>query len=113
MKTEVRDKVLVVTLAQQDMADPVSVHADFERFILQEGYRRISVDLSQIAEMQSLQLGCLVGLHLLAYENAVILTFDNISTKVRMLFKLLGIETLLSLHSYRPDEPGSPGRAGS
>jgi anti-anti-sigma regulatory factor len=99
MKIEKQGNLLVVSLVQKDMADPIGLHAEFERLILEEGYRRISVDLAGVRDMQSLQLGCLVGLHLLAYENATVLTFDNVAPRVRMLFKLIGLETLLEYHT--------------
>jgi anti-anti-sigma regulatory factor len=98
MKNEKRGNVLIVSLNQKDMADPIGLHSEFERLIMEEGFRRITVDLSGVKDMQSLQLGCLVGLHLLAYENATILTFENVSPRVRMLFKLIGIDTLLEYH---------------
>jgi anti-anti-sigma regulatory factor len=109
MKIEKQGNLLVVTLIQKDMADPIGLHAEFERLILEEGYRRIGIDLAGVRDLQSLQLGCLVGLHLLAYENATILTFDNVSQRVRMLFKLIGLETLLEFHSPQGQKkkPGS------
>ena len=104
MKTEKQDNRLVVRISKKDMLDPISVHAEFEKLIVDENYRRIAIDLSEVTEMHSLQLGCLVGLHLLAYENAALLAFENVAPKIRMLFKLIGIETLLEYHS----DPGLP-----
>jgi len=97
-----RGRTRVIVLDKEDMADSVLVHANIEHIIVEEGARFIAIDLAAVKEMQSLQLGCLVGLHLLAYENATILTFENVSERLRMLFGLLGIETLLEYHGV-PD----------
>ena len=102
MKIERQGQEIVVQLSQDDLADPVALHAAFEQLILEEGARRLAVDLGTVTDMQSLQLGALVALHLLAYENAAMMRFVNVSEKIKMLFKLLGIDTLLEFHYGRP-----------
>jgi len=101
MKTSKEKNIFVVELTSKDLADPVSLNEAFERFILEQEERRIVVDLSGIEYLTSLQIGAVVGLHIMAYENVTICKFAGMSEKVKMLFRLLGIDTLIEMHYGR------------
>jgi anti-anti-sigma regulatory factor len=95
------DGVLHVRLTEGDIASPVDLHQAFEKFIIHEGDRRIVVDLSDVRALTSLMIGTLVSLHLLAYENVVVLTFENMHPRITALFKLIGVDKLMELHYGR------------
>ena len=109
MESRRTDGVLHVRPSERDIADPVSLHDAFEDFILREGERRIAVDLSDVHALTSLMIGALVSLHILAYENVVVLTFEKMNPKIENLFKLLGIDKLLEWH-YESHHGGRVGR---
>ncbi len=106
------DGVLHVKLGEEEIASPVDLHDAFEDFIFNRAERRIVVDLSDVHSLTSLMIGALVSLHLLAYENVVVLTFENTHPKIRALFKLIGVDKLMESHYGRAASPGAPGVDG-
>ncbi len=99
------DGVLHVKLNEKEIASPVDLHGVFEDLIFQQGERRIVVDLSDVHMLTSLMIGALVSLHLLAYENVVILTFEHVHPKIRTLFRLIGVDRLMESHYARAAPP--------
>ncbi len=102
--------VLRVTLSQADLARPDDmgkVYGTFENLILERGERRIIVDLSGVTMLTSLMIGTLVSLHLMAYENVVVLTFENVHEKIRTLFKLIGVDRLIEAHYPKQQQEGN------
>jgi hypothetical protein len=51
--------------------------------------------------MNSSQIGAVVGLHVLAYENLAVVKFVGINERIAGLFKLVGVDTLLDMHYAR------------
>lgn len=102
-----RDGILFVKLDPRDLERPVEVYSAFEEFILDRGERRITVDLSEVTMLTSLMIGTLVSLHLLAYENVVMLSFEGMHKKITTLFKLIGVDNLIRAH-YPSSDP-APG----
>lgn len=98
--------VLFVKLTEQDLNRPVELHAAFEDLIFNEGERRIIVDLSDVSMLTSLMIGTLVSLHLLAYENVVVLNFQGMHEKILALFRLIGVDKLIEAH-YSPPRTGT------
>lgn len=93
--------VLLVRLTGADLADPVALHKRFEELIIHESERRLVADLSAVSYMNSMQIGAVVGLHLLAYENLAVMKFVGLRPRIQDLFKLLGVDTLLDMHYAR------------
>ena len=92
------DGVIHVKLDQEDLESPVDVYAAFEELIFDRGERRVVVDLSEVTMLTSLMIGTLVSIHLLAYENVVILAFENMHEKIATLFRLIGVDSLVDAH---------------
>ena len=105
--------VLVVELTEGDLKDPVVLNSEFEEMIVEEEERKILVDLSAVKMMTSLMIGAVVSIHTVAYENVAILKFTGLSEKVRMLFRLLGIDKLIEMHYGRNEALGKMGRTRS
>ena len=102
------DGVVHVKLDQTDLENPVDVYAAFEELIFDRGERRVVVDLSEVTMLTSLMIGTLVSIHLLAYENVVILAFENMHEKIATLFRLIGVDSLVDAHY--PSAGAAPGR---
>jgi len=103
-----QDGVVRVKLDRTDLESPVDVYAAFEELIFDRGERRIVVDLSEVTMLTSLMIGTLVSIHLLAYENVVVMSFENMHEKIVTLFRLIGVDSLVDAHY--PSTPRAPGR---
>jgi len=96
-----RGGITLVRVTGADLADPVSLHKRFEEAVILEGDRKVMVDLAGIEYMNSTQIGAVVGLHVLAYENLAVVKFVGLRGRVAVLFKLVGLDTLLDMHYAR------------
>ena len=96
-----RGGITLVRVTGADLADPVSLHKRFEEAVIFEGDRKLLVDLSAVSYMNSTQIGAVVGLHVLAYENLAVVKFVGMRGRVAVLFKLVGVDTLLDMHYAR------------
>ena len=101
MDVSQRDGVLTVTVEQADLEDPVEFYSAIEQLIVEQGERRVSIDLSGVEMLTSLMIGTLVSVHLLAYENVVVLTFDGLHERMKALLKLIGLDKLIEAHHPR------------
>jgi len=105
--------VLVIELTEEDLKDPVALNREFEEIIVDEEERKILVELSAVKTMTSLMIGTIVSIHTVAYENVALLKFTGLSKKVRMLFRLLGIDRLIEMHYGKQSALEELGRARS
>ena len=106
------DGVLTIAVEQADLEDPVAFYSAIEELIVEQGERRISIDLSDIEMLTSLMIGTLVSVHLLAYENVVVLTLDGLHERMKALLKLIGLDKLMEVHYPSLPDDGSPGAGG-
>jgi len=104
--------VLTVAVEQADLEDPVAFYSAIEQLIVEQGERRISIDLTDIEMLTSLMIGTLVSVHLLAYENTVVLTLDGLHERMKALLKLIGLDKLMEAHYPSLPADGSPGAGG-
>lgn len=95
--------VLVVRISPADLKSPQELYSQFQEIVVMEEYKRVLVDLTDIEDATSLMIGSLIALHLLAYENLAVLKFTNLRPKIRMLFKILGVEKVVESHYGRDD----------
>jgi anti-anti-sigma factor len=128
LEIEQTNSIYMIRLNGADLSDPLTLHNKFEEVIIHEGARKLLVNLSDVAYMNSMQIGAVVGLHVLAYENLSVVKFVGLHDRIKNLFKLLGVDTLLDMHYararsalesfgiYEPedglDAPSSPDGAG-
>ena len=101
MEKHKQQDVMIVELTEQDLKDPVDLNGEFEVMIIDDGERKILVDLSAVKMMTSLMIGAIVSIHTVAYENVALLKFIGLSDKIKMLFRLLGIDKLIEMHYGR------------
>ena len=69
-----------------------------EQLIKNEGESRIVVDIAQVEQLFSLQIGTLVAMHVLCYENVAFMKLANASEKVKNLLRMVGLEAMMELH---------------
>ncbi|MHC4915939.1 MAG: STAS domain-containing protein [Planctomycetota bacterium] len=101
MEVTQRQGICMVKLNGADLGDPLTLHKRFEEVIIHDGARKLLVDLSDVAYMNSMQIGAVVGLHVLAYENLSVVKFVGLHQRIKSLFTLLGVDTLLDMHYAR------------
>lgn len=99
MQLEQTEHELRVILSEEDLRLPATVYSEFERIIIDECERIIIVDLSRANMLDSLMIGTLVSIHLLAYENLARLTFDGLGPKMQELLKMVGVDSLFKAHN--------------
>jgi len=93
--TENDNGVLVMAVTPPDLLDPIALGQEVERYIVKEKWRKIKVDLRHIDYLSSVQLGALVTMHAIAYENVAVMKFVSVCERLQHLFKLLGINILI------------------
>ena len=101
MEIKRRGGITLFRIAGPDLADPLKLHKRVEAAILEEGDRKLLVDLSEVTYMNSSQIGAVVGLHVLAYENLAVVKFVGMRERIVVLFELLGVDKLLDMHYAR------------
>jgi anti-anti-sigma regulatory factor len=124
MEIKRRGGITLFKITGADLADPLGLHKRVEAAILEEGDRKLLVDLSEVSYMNSSQIGAVVALHVLAYENLAVVKFVGMRERIVMLFELLGVDKLLDMHYaraaaalesfgvYRPEEWADPPEGG-
>lgn len=101
MELSQQQGIHVIKLNGSDLSNPIDLHRRFEQIIIHDGARKVLVDLSEVQYMNSMQIGAVVGLHVLAYENLSVVKFAGMHERIQNLFKLLGVDTLLDMHYAR------------
>ncbi len=91
----------MIKLTGADLSDPLTLYNRFQEIIIHPGDRKLLVYLSEVSYMNSMQIGGVVGLHVLAYENLAMIKFVGLHQRVQNLFALLGVDTLLDMHYAR------------
>ena len=90
--------VLVIKVSEEDLADPRVMSEQLENLLKNEGETRVVVDLSAVETIYSLQIGTLVAMHVMCYENVAVMKLCGASRKVRTLLRMVGLESLMELH---------------
>lgn len=113
-----KDKgVVILTLAEEDLNDPKTTSRIVEDMLKIDGETRIVADLSKIQNIYSLQIGTLVTIHVLCYENVAVMKLAGASDKVKNLLRMVGLESMMEMHhgtdvaaqSFGPrPNPGAP-----
>ncbi len=114
--------VVIIQLEADDLSDPKRMSDVLENLLCVEGERKIVADLSRIDAIYSIQIGTLVTLHVMCYENVAVMKLAGATEKVKNLLRMVGLETLMEFHhgaevaaqSFgRTLPPGSKSKPGS
>ena len=98
MKIDKVNNVVVLTIGTDDLSNPQGAAKTLEDLIQSEGQRNFIADLSKLDQISSLQVGAIVTLHLICYENLAVMKLANVSTPILKVLKLVGLDKLMELH---------------
>ena len=90
--------VVVLIPTEEDLANVQATARLVERLLKEDGANRIVVDLSRMEQVHSLQIGTLVTLHVLCYENVAVMKLANANDKLKSLLRMVGLEALMEMH---------------
>ena len=94
---KIRD-VVVLRLSSDDLSNPNATSEIVEGLLKVDGERKFVVDLSAVPIAISLQVGTLVTLHLLCYENLAVMKLASVNEKVKVVLRLIGLDQLMEIH---------------
>jgi|GEM_PF-1892908 len=94
---KVKDTV-ILKMSEDDLNESRATFAAVEDLLKIEGERKLVLDLSAIDSIYSLQIGTLVTIHVLCYENVAVMTLAGANEKVKALLKMVGLDALMEMH---------------
>ena len=90
--------VVILTPTEEDLADAQGTAKLVEQLLKDEGENKFVVDLSRVEKIYSLQIGTLVTVHVLCYENVALMKLANANDKLKALLRMVGLEALMEMH---------------
>ncbi len=94
---KIRD-VVVLRLTTGDLSSPQATSEVVEGLLTVDGERKFVADLTAIEGISSLQVGTVVTLHLLCYENLAIMKLSGVNDRVKTVLKLIGLDKIMEMH---------------
>ncbi len=89
---------MILTITEADLNDPRNTSNIVEDLLKVDGETKIVADLSKIQNIYSLQIGTLVTIHVLCYENVAVMKLAGASEKVKNLLRMVGLESMMEMH---------------
>ena len=89
---------LRVKITSEDLFDPVKTIAEMTEILTGGEYPRVVIDLGGITYVQSIQIGTIVAMHMVAYENLSIIRFVNIGPRIKELLVAVGLDKIVESH---------------
>ena len=102
MKLRKEKDVVIIELSPDDLTDAKELSNVMERLLLEDGERKIVADLTRVDAIYSLQIGSLVTMHVMCYENVAVMKLAGANEKVKNLLRMVGLETKMEMH-HGPD----------
>lgn len=93
-----KNGVLTLRPRPEDLSDPKKVTDVLEKTLHHFGDRNVIVDMSLADSLTSLQLGTLVTIHLVCYENLAVMRLASVSSKVKLVLRLIGLDQIMHCH---------------
>src|SRR4051794_12547084 len=90
--------VVIVSLTEEDLNDPKNTANVVENLLKMDGENKIVIDLSSVENIYSMQIGTLVTIHVLCYENVAVMKLAGAKRKVREILKMVGLEAMMEMH---------------
>ena len=91
-------KDLIFDLNKEDLSQTVQTLSLVERIIKEECAMHIVANLAAIQSIYSLQIGTLVAMHVLAYENVAVMKLANVNEHVKNQLRLVGLDQIMEIH---------------
>lgn len=107
-----KDRV-VLFMTTRDLEDPVTTSRLLEELLIVECEKRIVADLGGIDHMHSMQVGTLVMMHVLCYENVAVMTLARVNERVKQLLRMVGLDSMMEIHHGAAVARESLGPVGS
>jgi anti-anti-sigma factor len=94
-----KDKdVVVMKLTSEDLDNPQKTLNLLEVLLKEEYERKFVADLSKLDAIYSIQIGTLVSMHVMCYENISVMKLAGASDKVKDLLRMVGLEAMMEMH---------------
>jgi len=96
--------VTVATVTDAKLTYPV-LESFFEtlRRVMEDGARRLVVDLTAVAFIDSPAIGCLIDVHRLAQQRGGAVKLAGLQPRVGTLFSMTGVLKVLDVHATAPE----------
>lgn len=98
MQIKKAKNVVILGLTPEDLSNPHATSEVVENLLKVDGERKFVADLEDVPLLASLQIGTLVTLHLLCYENLAVMKLANVSDRAKTVLKLIGLDKLMESH---------------
>lgn len=98
MRVRKEKDVVIIELLPDDLTDAKQLSNVMEKLLLEDGERKIVADLTQVDSIYSLQIGTLVTMHVMCYENVAVMKLAGANEKVKHLLRMVGLETMMEMH---------------
>jgi anti-anti-sigma factor len=94
-----KDKdVVIMKLTTEDLDNPQKSLNILESLLKDEYERKFVADLSKLDAIYSIQIGTLVSMHVMCYENVAVMKLAGASDKVKDLLRMVGLEAMMEMH---------------
>ncbi len=90
--------VVIFKLTPADLSDARNMQRIIENLLKVDGEKKFVADLTAVDSIYSLQIGTLVTMHVLCYENVAIMKLASVNPKVQNILRIVGLETLMEMH---------------
>ncbi|GMV80929.1 MAG: hypothetical protein AMXMBFR7_21130 [Planctomycetota bacterium] len=90
--------IVFLRLTGEDLSNPQATSEIVEELLTTDGERKFVADLSAVEQITSLQVGAVVTLHLLCYENLAILKLAGVHERVKTVMRLVGLDKIMEMH---------------
>jgi anti-anti-sigma factor len=98
MEVRKEKDVIILSLTPEDLNEPKKAITIVENLLTVEGERKIVADLTKVDSIYSLQIGTLVTMHVMCYENVAVMKLSGINDKVKALLRMVGLEAMMEMH---------------
>ncbi|HYG76977.1 MAG TPA: STAS domain-containing protein [Planctomycetota bacterium] len=90
--------VVILSITEADLNDPRSTSQVLEGLLKDEGETKFVADVSKVQNIYSIQIGTLVTMHVMCYENVAVMKLAGANDRVKNLLRMVGLEALMELH---------------
>ncbi len=89
---------LVFDLSTDDLSQTTETLRLVEHVLIEECATRVVANLETITSIFSLQIGTLVAMHVMCYENIAVLKLANVNEHVKNQLRLVGLDKIMEIH---------------
>jgi len=90
--------VIILSISEADLNDPRKTSYDLENLLKIEGETKFVADVSKVQSIYSIQIGTLVTMHVMCYENVAVMKLAGANDKVKNLLRMVGLEAMMEMH---------------